>query len=399
MAEIRHTAQHDRRRFLARAGASLVAMATAAPARAFPGQDDLSRLIGTKLPDELTALLPGEVFEGATFLRRLMALETEARSLRLPPSRLSRGEGAIPLDPERLYEAALPRLVALIDRSELRNLGFADKAGALLALLHGTQHVPAEGWTTLTRQAVSALRPVPFFQEAPGAGPIQLPPVEVSEPVVQPLPPAPEPPTASEPDEAPGPVSRSLRFEAIADEYAAYFRSAELKSEHQGSAEWHVAMMRQAKPRYAEAGKRAGVPWFFIGAIHGLEASFNFRAHFHNGDFPLTRRTRQVPAGRPTVWLPPSDWESSTVDALRLMGFAGASDWGLERTLWRLEAFNGFGYRRLGKVSPYLWSYSSHYDRGKFVADGRYSPVARSQQCGTAVMLKLLAQAGEISFS
>ena len=46
--------------------------------------------------------------------------------------------------------------------------------------------------------------------------------------------------------------------------------------------------------------------WFVIAAIHGLEASFNFRAHFHNGDFPLTARTRQVPAGRPAVWLPPT---------------------------------------------------------------------------------------------
>ncbi|MBX4390438.1 hypothetical protein K4H03_30615, partial [Mycobacterium tuberculosis] len=78
---------------------------------------------------------------------------------------------------------------------------------------------------------------------------------------------------------------------------------------------------------------------------HGLEASFNFRAHFHNGDFPLTARTRQVPAGRPTRWLPPSDWELSAQDALRLLGYTNQSDWTLERTLFRLEAYNGLGYR------------------------------------------------------
>ena len=401
-----------RRRFLAGSGASLVTLAIAAPARALPGGDELSRLLGTRLPPQVTALLPGEVFEGAGFIRKLMALETEARVLRLPPSKLSRGEGAIPLDPERLYEAALPRLVALIDRSELRNLGFADKAGELLSFLHGTQHVPAEIFAALP-PAGSALRPMPFFQDATAPGPLTLPAtpapvpvetppvVEVARPVVQPLP---EPDSQTEPEPEPAPdapttLSRSLRFEAIAGEYEALFRSAELREEHRDSADWHLAMMRQSKPRYAEAGKRTGVPWFFIAAIHGLEASFNFRAHFHNGDFPLTRRTRQVPAGRPLVWLPPSDWEASTVDALRLMGFAGASDWSLPRTLWRLEAFNGFGYRRIGRATPYLWSYSNHYERGKFVADGHFNPNARSQQCGAAMMLKLLAQANEIGFA
>jgi lysozyme family protein len=46
--------------------------------------------------------------------------------------------------------------------------------------------------------------------------------------------------------------------------------------------------------------------------------------------------------------------------------------------------------------TPYLWSFSNHYERGKFVADGKFSSTARSQQCGAAVMLKLLAEAGEI---
>ncbi|HEX4848402.1 MAG TPA: hypothetical protein VFV30_09675, partial [Novosphingobium sp.] len=143
-------------------------------------------------------------------------------------------------------------------------------------------------------------------------------------------------------------------------------------------------------------GKRLGIPWYFVAATHGLEASFNFRAHLHNGDFPLTQRTRQVPAGRPSPWLPPSDWESSAIDAMRLLGFAGQEDWSLPRCLYRLEAYNGFGYRRAGRPSPYLWSFSTLYTRGKFVADGRFDPKARSKQCGAAVMIKLLDLAGEL---
>ena len=103
-----------------------------------------------------------------------------------------------------------------------------------------------------------------------------------------------------------------------------------------------------------------------------------------------------MPAGRPRVWNAPYDWEASAVDALRLMGFAGANDWSLERTLYRLEAYNGFGYRKLGVPTPYLWSFSNHYDIGKFVADGSFNPRAKSQQCGAATTLKLLTEAGEV---
>jgi lysozyme family protein len=159
---------------------------------------------------------------------------------------------------------------------------------------------------------------------------------------------------------------------------------------------WHLKMLRESRAKYDSVGKQTGVPWHFIGVIHALEASFNFRAHLHNGDHPLSQRTRQVPSGRPLTWLPPADWESSAKDALRLLGFTGKTDWTLERTLYRLEAYNGFGYRRLGVPTPYLWSFSSHYEAGKFVADGKFNTKARSQQCGTAVMLKMLADAGDI---
>jgi len=39
------------------------------------------------------------------------------------------------------------------------------------------------------------------------------------------------------------------------------------------------------------------------------------------------------------------------------------------------------------------------FERGKFVADGRFDPRARSLQCGTAAMLKVLADAGELDLT
>lgn len=69
---------------------------------------------------------------------------------------------------------------------------------------------------------------------------------------------------------------------------------------------------------------------------------------------------------------------------------------GLPRAFLQLEAYNGFCYRKSGRASPYLWSFSNLYTSGKFMSGGRFDPTAKSQQCGAVVMLKLLDLAGEL---
>ncbi len=383
----------SRRQILIGALASAAAPGTARAQQALSG-DPLRQLLGQVLPGQLRTILPGEAFQAAEFVSALMTLEAEAKVARLPASRLSAGEAPLPASLDTLYELALPRLVALIDRAEQASPVLADKAGALLARLHATQHEVPRWLSTLELPAAGAAEPLRIDPGSDEAAALELPRAG-DLPVLD----FPAPDPAAQVSVPPPAIRRSLKFADLAEEYAAYFASASLRTQHSTSAAWHLTMMRQSRPRYERVGQRAGVPWHVIAAIHGLEASFNFHAHYHNGDFPLTSRTRQVPANRPPVWLPPSDWDSSAIDALRLLGFTGASDWSLPRTLYRLEAYNGFGYRRIGRASPYLWSFSSHYERGKFVADGRFNASARSQQCGAAVMLKLLADAGEIAFS
>lgn len=384
----------SRRQFAGGLGAAFGALAVGRPALGQGLGQQFEGLLG-KIPQPLQALLPAEAFEAAGFVRAILALEGEAKALRLPSSILARSEGDIPLDPERLYAIAMPRLVALIDRSEQRSPAFADKAGALLARLHATQHSVPAAFSHLSAQPGR-----PLLQPLAFGGQEQPPPLPLPGPAPEPLPAPSDPPAdAAAPLPEPGSLLRTYRYEALADEYRQLFAAATIRPERRDEADWHLTMMRQARPRYAAIAARAGVPWQFIAAIHGMEASFNFRAHFHNGDFPLQQRTRQVPAGRPLKWLPPSDWESSALDALRLLGFTNQDDWSLPRTLHRLEAFNGFGYRRLGRVSPYLWSFTTLFERGKFVADGRFDPRARSLQCGTAAMLKVLADAGELDLT
>lgn len=385
------------------------AIATLGAAGTAGGQE--RRLFGLDIPRELTELLPAKPLEYVRFAESIIALEKEAERKRLPQSILApKSASPITTLDDTIYQVVLPRLVALIDRSEVLDPGLADKAGGLLAQLHQTQYELPEAWRLAAFQHPATdrrglLQQVAFQAEPePVAGQDDIPMISVE--VVQPLPAPPPPAEPAEPPSADlladddvaddAPLSRSRAFDQLRIEYRRMFSRLAVRAERSEAVDFHLAMIRKSRDRYEAAGTRVGVPWFFIAVTHALESSFNFRAHLHNGDFPLSSRTRQVPAGRPLKWLPPSDWESSAVDALRLMGFAGQSDWSLERTLYRLEAYNGFGYRRLGVPTPYLWSFSQHYERGKFVADGKFNRSARSQQCGAAVMLKMLDNAGEI---
>lgn len=302
-------------------------------------------LFGVRVPAEV-----GDInfnSKPLTLLRtiaKIVELEKLANQRNLPRSSLIATDATpLPTSEGSLYRAALPRLVTLIDRAEGTDLELADQAGSVLSDLNLEQRIIPDALKE--RQTLLPNRD----------------------------------------------------FGSLKSEYASLFATTEINVGASDSLSWHIGAMRKFRDRYEAVGNEVKVPWYFIGAIHGLEASFNFLSHLHNGDFPLSTRTRQVPSGRPTVWLPPADWASSAKDALKLLGFTGQSDWSIERTLYRFEAYNGFGYRRKGVATPYLWSFSNHYESGKFVSDGRWNAKAKSQQCGAAVLIKSLVNAGDIS--
>src|SRR5262245_19318306 len=135
------------------------------------------------------------------------------------------------------------------------------------------------------------------------------------------------------------------------------------------------------------------IPWWFVGLVHHLEAGLSFDLHLHNGD-PLTARTVQVPAGRPVDGNPPFTWEESGQDALRYEGLTAVTDWSLDNTLYKLEGYNGYGYWSQGVNSPYLWGFSNHYTKGKYVKDHVFDKNAVSHQAGSAVVLKRLIDRG-----
>jgi lysozyme family protein len=190
-------------------------------------------------------------------------------------------------------------------------------------------------------------------------------------------------------------ASNSTSYDKLKDEYINYFVGMQFVSEREPNIAWHAQKALEHRSRYEGLASRLAIPWWFIAGVHALEASFNTKTHLHNGD-PLTARTVHVPKGRPTAGTPPFSWTESAADALTEQELANLSDWSLPRALWRWERYNGFGYRKHGVPSPYLWSFSTVYEKGKFTSDGRYSASKVSEQCGVAVLLRYLHREGQV---
>lgn len=150
-----------------------------------------------------------------------------------------------------------------------------------------------------------------------------------------------------------------------------------------------VARILKNKAKYQEVEGLTKVPWYVLGAIHYRESSLNFTRHLHNGD-RLTARTIHVPAGRPVKGEPPFTWVESAIDAIKLKSWHKVTDWSIDSALGLIEAYNGLGYKKKGLPSPYLWAWTNNYTKGKYVADGKFDPNFVDQQCGTAILLKLL---------
>lgn len=192
-----------------------------------------------------------------------------------------------------------------------------------------------------------------------------------------------------------------VRFtEELAREYRELFAKAAIRPERAGEVEALAARIGVLSrwSRYLAVGRQTGVPAHVVGILHSLECGLSFAGHLHNGD-TLGARTVHVPAGRPASGQPPFAWEESAVDALRLGGLDRWRDWSVAGVAYVLERYNGFGYRnrRPAVPSPYLWSCTTAYVSGKFLADHAWSATAVSRQCGGMALLRMLLDRGQIA--
>jgi lysozyme family protein len=208
--------------------------------------------------------------------------------------------------------------------------------------------------------SVDLLRPL-LPQTMPPAGPAPLPPI--------PVPPA----LPNEP----------VQYGA---EYIERWRSMVIRPEREIEVRAIARKLLANKSRYQEIEKATGVPWYVVAVLHQRESDADFNTYLGNGD-PLSHPTVNVPAHRG----PFASFEAGAVDALRYDSLDKIKSWPIEQIAYCCEKFNGFGYRSHGIPSPYLWSFSNLYQRGKYVSDGQWSSSAIDQQCGTMPMLKELA--------
>lgn len=148
--------------------------------------------------------------------------------------------------------------------------------------------------------------------------------------------------------------------------------------------------------RFTPLGGRF-IPWYIVGVIHNMEGNCNFKVHLHNGD-PLTGYTTHFPAGHPKVGHPPPfTWEESAIESLTVVRhFDDILHWNLPVVLRTIETYNGKAYMNMHRYSPYLWSYSNFFSKGKYIRDRVYDPNAGSKQAGAAVVLKRMEQRGLI---
>ncbi len=101
----------------------------------------------------------------------------------------------------------------------------------------------------------------------------------------------------------------------------------------------------------------------------------------------------RVPAGRPlTFGPPPFTWAESAIDALSETW--RPDDWSIAGILEFLERYNGLGYQKYDILSPYLWDFTNHYQKGLFVSDGRFDPEKIEFRAGAVSILKVLSAKG-----
>jgi len=139
-----------------------------------------------------------------------------------------------------------------------------------------------------------------------------------------------------------------------------------------------------AKDRYQAVEKATGVPWFFIAVTHERESSQRWDRSLAQGD-PWNAKSVHVPAGRG----PFKSWEEAAIDALVACSpYAGRNtDWSVGGLLTMLEQYNGLGYANKGIPSPYVWSGTDQYVKGKYVADGVFDANVVDKQLGCAGLL------------
>jgi lysozyme family protein len=149
------------------------------------------------------------------------------------------------------------------------------------------------------------------------------------------------------------------------------------------------------KDRYLAVANEVGLPPELIAALHWRESTGDFSTYMHQGD-PLGRPPVNHPTEIPTFY----KWEDSAIHAFGQKAWLRDSlhlDKGsTEMTAMATyaEYYNGLGYYQRRTPSPYVFSGTDQYNRGKYVSDGKYNRLTRDGQLGVVTMIQAIRDSG-----
>lgn len=131
------------------------------------------------------------------------------------------------------------------------------------------------------------------------------------------------------------------------------------------------------------------VPWWFIPLVHERECVGgvdNWNCNIAQGS-RYNQKSRIIPRNGPF----PS-FRAAAIAALvkEAPKAATNTNWSGGGAVTIAERYNGLGYAKRGLPSPYIWSGTDQYRRGKYVRDGKYDANVVDTQVGVAVSLRAL---------
>lgn len=167
----------------------------------------------------------------------------------------------------------------------------------------------------------------------------------------------------------------------------------DLTPQQQKDMEQFIKGWDKNKARYEEVAQTAGIPAKLIAALHWRESTGDFGTYLHQGD-PLGKQAVNEPANIPIFkeWGPAAEHalgmksgiqkaykiDADTTDEAALTSYA--------------ERYNGLGYfNHRAMASPYVYSGSDQYKKGKYVGDGDWDANHKDAQLGVLPMMRRIA--------
>ncbi len=140
-------------------------------------------------------------------------------------------------------------------------------------------------------------------------------------------------------------------------------------------------VFKEHEDEYKKVEKLTGIPAELVCAIHYRESNNNFNTYLHNGD-PLGKTTTHVPKGKYF-----EDWTSAAVDALTShYKYKEFNKNSLDSWMDFAESYNGYGMKKKGLASSYVYTGTTKYTGGRYVADGKFDRNSYDKRLGIYVM-------------